>query len=177
MKLLEYQAKEQFKQAGIPVKEGRLARSPQEAESAAAELGAIAVKAQVPIGGRGKAGGIKLANTPAGARAAAAAILGMDIRGYTVREVWCEQAAQVESEIYLGVTLDRDARRQVIILSGAGGMEIEEVAATAPDRIVKLHPDPWRGAQPFELRSMCFAAGLGVLSDRLQPIMERLYRL
>jgi succinyl-CoA synthetase beta subunit len=177
MKLLEYQAKEQFASAGIPVKEGRLARSVEQVVDAAGLLGPIAVKAQVPVGGRGKAGGIKLARTPEEARGAAEAILGMDIKGFRVREVLCEQAAEIEREVYLGVTLDRDARRLVLILSAAGGMDIEDVSATTPEKIVKFHPDPWRGAQGFELRSMCFQAGLGDLVPRLVPIMARLYTL
>jgi succinyl-CoA synthetase beta subunit len=177
MKLLEYQAKEQFAAAGIPIKEGKVARALEQVVDAAKLLGPIAVKAQVPIGGRGKAGGIKLARTPEEARAAAEAILGMDIKGFTVHEVLCEQAAEVEREIYLGVTLDRDARRLVMILSAAGGMEIEEVAETAPEKIVKFHPDPWRGVQGYELRAMCFQAGLGDLVSKLVPIMTRLYRL
>src|SRR5438445_10228384 len=171
MKLLEYQAKEQFAGAGIPVNEGRLARTVEQVVDAAKLLGPIAVKAKVPVGGRGKAGGIKLAKSPEEAKAAAEAILGMDIKGFTVHEVWCEQAANVEREIYLGVTLDRDARRLVMILSAAGGMDIEEVAATAPDKIVKLRPDPWRGAQGFELRSMVFLAGLGDFLGKLVPVM------
>jgi succinyl-CoA synthetase beta subunit len=177
MKLLEYQAKEQFASAGIPVKEGRVARSVEQVVDAAGLLGPIAVKAQVPVGGRGKAGGIKLARTPEEARAAAEAILGMDIKGFRVREVLCEQAAEIEREVYLGVTLDRDARRMVLILSAAGGMDIEDVAATTPEKIVKFHPDPWRGVQRFELRSMCFRAGLGDLVARLVPVMARLYTL
>jgi succinyl-CoA synthetase beta subunit len=177
MKLLEYQAKEQFAAAGIPVKEGKVVRTLAQVVDAAKLLGPIAVKAQVPIGGRGKAGGIKLARTPDEAKAAAETILGMDIKGFTVHEVLCEQAAEVEREIYLGVTLDRDARRLVLILSAAGGMEIEEVAETAPEKIVKFHPDPWRGAQGYELRAICFRAGLGDLVSKLVPIMTRLYRL
>ncbi|MFN2463381.1 MAG: ADP-forming succinate--CoA ligase subunit beta [Candidatus Dormibacteria bacterium] len=177
MKLLEYQAKEQFAAAGIPVKAGRVARTVDEAVEAANQLGAIAVKAQVPIGGRGKAGGIKLAKTPEEARAAAEAILGMDIKGFTVHELWCEQAAEVEREIYLGVTLDRDARKLVIILSAAGGMDIEEVAETAPEKIVKFHPHPFRGVMPFELRAMVFQAGLGDLVGKLVPIIQRLYTM
>jgi len=177
MKLLEYQAKEQFAGAGIPVKEGRVARTVEQVVDAANRLGPIAVKAQVPIGGRGKAGGIKLAKTPQEAKAAAEAILGMDVKGFTVHEVWCEQAADVEREIYLGVTLDRDARRLVLILSAAGGMDIEEVAESAPEKIVKFHPDPWRGAQGYELRAMCFQAGLGDLVGKLVPIMTRLFNL
>ena len=177
MKLLEYQAKEQFAGAGIPVKEGRVARTVEQVVDAANRLGPIAVKAQVPIGGRGKAGGIKLAKTPQEAKAAAEAILGMDVKGFTVHEVWCEQAADVEREIYLGVTLDRDARRLVLILSAAGGMDIEEVAESAPEKIVKFHPHPWRGAQGYELRAMCFQAGLGDLVGKLVPIMTRLFNL
>ena len=177
MKLLEYQAKEQFAAAGIPVKDGRVARTVEEVVDAARALGPIAVKAQVPIGGRGKAGGIKLAKTPEEAREAARAIIGMDIKGYTVHEVWCEQAAEVEREIYLGVTLDRDARRLVIILSAAGGMDIEEVAETAPEKIVKFHPDPWKGAQAYEMRALCFNAGLGDLVGKIAPIMQKLYSL
>ncbi|HEY8741269.1 MAG TPA: ADP-forming succinate--CoA ligase subunit beta [Candidatus Dormibacteraeota bacterium] len=177
MKLLEYQAKEQFLAAGIPVREGRVARTVEQAVDAARLLGAVAVKAQVPIGGRGKAGGIKLAKTPDEARTAAEAILGMDIKGFTVHELWIEQAAEVEREIYLGVTLDRDARKLVMILSAAGGMEIEEVAETAPEKIVKLHPHPFRGAQAYELRAMCFQAGLGDLVKQLVPIMQRLFTM
>ena len=177
MKLLEYQAKEQFVAAGIPVKEGRVARTVEQVVDAANLLGPIAVKAQVPIGGRGKAGGIKLAKTPEEARAAAEAILGMDIKGFTVHELWCEQAAEVEREIYLGVTLDRDSRKLVIILSAAGGMDIEEVAETAPEKIVKFHPHPFRGALPFELRAMVFQAGLGELVGKLVPIIQRLYAM
>src|SRR5258708_10208837 len=177
MKLLEYQAKEQFSAAGIPVKDGRVARSVEQVVDAANLVGPIAVKAQVPIGGRGKAGGIKLAHTPEEAKAAAGGIVGMDIKGFTVNEVWCEQAADVEREVYLGVTLDRDARNLVLILSAAGGMDIEEVAETAPERIVKFHPDPWRGALGDELRTVCFKAGLGDLVGKLVPIMTRLYNL
>jgi succinyl-CoA synthetase beta subunit len=177
MKLLEYQAKEQFLAAGIPVKEGRVARTVGQVVDAARLLGPIAVKAQVPIGGRGKAGGIKLARTPEEAEEAARAILGMDIKGFTVHELWCEQAAEVEREIYLGVTLDRDARKLVIILSAAGGMDIEEVAETAPEKIVKYHPHPFRGLQGYEARSIVFQAGLGDLVKPLVPIVQRLYSM
>src|SRR4030081_3762957 len=177
MKLLEYQAKEQFAAAGIPIKEGKVARALERVGDAARLLGPIAVKAQVPIGGRGKAGGIKLAATPDEAREAAPAILGMDIKGFKVHELWCEQAAEVEREIYLGVKLDRHALKLVIILSAAGGMDIEEVAETAPEQIVKLHPHPFRGAQAYELRAMCFQAGLGDLVGKLVPIIQRLHSL
>ncbi|HEX4554952.1 MAG TPA: ADP-forming succinate--CoA ligase subunit beta [Xanthobacteraceae bacterium] len=177
MKFLEYQVKERFKAAGIPVPDGRLARTPDEAVLAAGALGAIAVKAQVPVGGRGKAGGIKLARTPMEAKKAAGEILGMTIKGYTVKEVWCETAQEITRELYLGLTLDRDARRPVIILSAQGGMEIEEVAESHPEAIAKLHPDPWRGPLPFEVRDLIFRAGLGPMQQQLAPLVTKLYAL
>ena len=158
MKLLEYQAKQQFARAGIAVPAGRLARTPEEAEAAARELGRIAVKAQVPIGGRGKAGGIAVVDTPEQARVEAARILSMDIRGYPVRSVWCETGLDIAHELYLGTTLDRDRRRMVIIVSAAGGMDIEQVAETEPEKIGKLWPDPFRGPQAFEIRALALSA-------------------
>jgi succinyl-CoA synthetase beta subunit len=177
VKFLEYQVKERLKAAGIPVPDGRLARTPDEAVMAAGALGAIAVKAQVPVGGRGKAGGIKLARTPMEAKRAAAEILGMTIKGYRVREVWCETAQEITRELYLGLTLDRDARKPVLILSAQGGMEIEEVAESHPEAIAKLHPDPWRGPLPFEIRDLVFRAGLGPLQTQLAPLVSKLYAL
>ncbi|HXN00558.1 MAG TPA: ADP-forming succinate--CoA ligase subunit beta, partial [Candidatus Dormibacteraeota bacterium] len=177
MKFLEYQVKERFRAAGIPVPDGRLARTPDEAALAAGALGPIAVKAQVPVGGRGKAGGIKLAKTAADAKRVAGEILGMTIKGYIVREVWCETAQEITRELYLGLTLDRDARKPVLILSAQGGMEIEEVAETHPEAIAKLHPDPWRGPLPFEVRDLIFRAGLGPLQAQLTPLMVKLYAL
>ena len=177
MKFLEYQVKERFRAAGIPVPDGRLARTPDEAALAAGALGPIAVKAQVPVGGRGKAGGIKLAKTAADAKRVAGEILGMTIKGYIVREVWCETAQEITRELYLGLTLDRDARKPVLILSAQGGMEIEEVAETHPEAIAKLHPDPWRGPLPFEVRDIIFRAGLGPLQAQLTPLMVKLYAL
>ena len=187
MKLLEYQAKAQLQVAGIPVPEGRLARSAAEARTAAEELGPVAVKAQVPIGGRGKAGGIKLAQTPDEAAAAAAAILGMDVRGYRVAAVWCEQLLPIAAELYCGITVDRDRRGLVVMLSLAGGMEIEEVAARAPERIAKLWPDPFAGPQPYEIRQLVFAACRAVpppaaltparLAAQMVPLVRALHRL
>ena len=177
MKFLEYQVKERFKAAAIPVPDGRLARTPDEAALAAGALGPVAVKAQVPVGGRGKAGGIKLARTPMDAKRVAGEILGMTIRGYTVREVWCETAQEITRELYLGLTLDRDARKPVLILSAEGGMEIEEVAESHPEAIAKLHPDPWRGPLPFEVRNLIFRAGLGPLQAQLAPLIIKLYAL
>ena len=177
MRFLEYQVKERFRAAGIPVPDGRLAKTPDEAALAAGALGPIAVKAQVPVGGRGKAGGIKLAKTAADAKRVAGEILGMTIKGYTVREIWCETAQDITRELYLGLTLDRDARKPVLILSAQGGMEIEEVAETHPETIAKLHPDPWRGPLPFEVRDLIFRAGLGPLQAQLTPLVVKLYGL
>ena len=177
MKFLEYQVKERFKTAGITVPEGRLARTPDEATRAAGLLGPIAIKAQVPVGGRGKAGGIKLARTPAEARAMAQDVLGMTIKGYKVQEVWCETLVEIARELYLGLTLDRDRRLLVLILSAQGGMEIEDVAAQQPEAIARLHPDPWRGPQPYEIRELIFGAGLGALQAGLVPLVQKLYSL
>ncbi len=176
MKLLEYQAKQQFAAAGIAVPPGRLARTPDEAAAAARELGRVAVKAQVPIGGRGKAGGIAVVDTPEEAHREAARILAMDIRGYPVRSVWCETGLDIEAELYLGITLDRDRRRLVIIFSAAGGMEIEQVAVEAPERIAKLWPDPFAGPQPYEIRQFAFAglAHAPQLHDRVPKLVNSL---
>jgi succinyl-CoA synthetase beta subunit len=179
MKLLEYQAKQRFAAAGIAVPAGRLARTPEEAAAAARELGRVAVKAQVPIGGRGKAGGIAVVDTPEEAEREAARILAMDIRGYPVRSVWCETGLEIAAELYLGITLDRDRRRLVIIFSAAGGMEIEQVAVEAPERIAKLWPDPFAGPQPYEIRRLAFA-GLGhapELRDRVPKLVTALVGL
>jgi succinyl-CoA synthetase beta subunit len=176
MKLLEYQAKQRFAAAGIPVPPGRLARTPDEAAAAARELGRVAVKAQVPIGGRGKAGGIAVVDSPEEARREAARILSMDIRGYPVRSVWCEAGLDIEAELYLGITLDRDRRRLVLIFSAAGGMEIEQVAVEAPERIAKLWPDPFAGPQAFEVRQLAFAglADAPQLRDRTPKLVNGL---
>ena len=184
MKLLEYQAKQQFAAAGIPIPQGRLARTPAEAAAAARELGRIAVKAQVPIGGRGKAGGIAVVDTPEEAEREAARILAMDIRGYPVRSVWCETGLEIATELYLGITLDRDRRRLAIIFSAAGGMEIEQVAEESPEKIAKRWPDPFIGPQPFEIRGMVFDAlahapalrdGAARLAAQLVSLTQRLY--
>jgi succinyl-CoA synthetase beta subunit len=186
LKLLEHQAKQQFAAAGIPIPDGRLARTPSEAAAAAAELGRVAIKAQVPIGGRGKAGGIAVVDTPAEAEREATRILAMDIRGYPVRSVWCETALAIGSELYLGVTLDRDRRRMAIIFSAAGGMEIEQVAEDAPEKIATLWPDPFMGPQPFEIRQMVFDAlrhapqlrdGAAKLAAQLVGLTQKLYSL
>jgi succinyl-CoA synthetase beta subunit len=176
MKLLEYQAKEVLASLGIPIPPGRVARTPDEAAAASAELGPVAVKAQVPVGGRGKAGGIKLARTPDEARSAAEQIIGMDIKGYRVPLVYCEGALDIAREIYLGFTVDRDARANILMLSAKGGMEIEQVAEESPEAIARLYPDPWRGPLDFELSQLVFQAGLGQHVRALVPLIKRLYR-
>ncbi|HSR24444.1 MAG TPA: ADP-forming succinate--CoA ligase subunit beta [Candidatus Eisenbacteria bacterium] len=176
MKLLEYQAKEVLASLGIAIPPGRVARTPEEAADAAAGLGPVAVKAQVPVGGRGKAGGIKLARTPDEARAAAERIIGMDIRGHLVPLVYCEGALDIASEIYLGFTVDRDARANILMLSARGGMDIEQVAEESPDAIARLYPSPWRGPLDFELNRLVFEAGLGRHVRALVPLIKRLYR-
>ena len=128
MKLLEYQAKEVLSSLGIPIPPGVVARTPAEAVAGFEKLGPVAVKAQVPVGGRGKAGGIKLVKTADEARNAAEQIIGMDIKGFKVPLVYCEAALEIEREIYLGFTVDRDARANILMLSAKGGMEIEQVA-------------------------------------------------
>jgi succinyl-CoA synthetase beta subunit len=176
MKLLEFQAKEVLATLGIPIPPGRVARTPDEAAQACAELGPVAVKAQVPVGGRGKAGGIKLAATPDEARRAAAAIIGMDIKGHRVPLVYCEGALEIAREIYLGFTVDRDARSNILMLSAKGGMDIEQVAEESPEAIARLHPDPWRGPLDFELNSLIWEAGLGDHGRAISGIVRKLHR-
>ena len=176
MKLLEYQAKEVLASLGIPIPRGRVARTPDEAAQACAELGPVAVKAQVPVGGRGKAGGIKLAKSPDEARRAAAEIIGMDIKGFKVPLVYCETALEIERELYLGFTVDRDARANILMLSAKGGMDIEQVAEESPEAIARLYPSPWRGPLDFELNGLAYAAGLGELARPLTALIKKLYR-
>ncbi len=176
MKLLEYQAKEVLSSLGIPIPPGVVARTGEEAAAACARLGPVAVKAQVPVGGRGKAGGIKLARTPEDAREAAAQIIGMDIKGFKVPLVYCEAALAIEREIYLGFTVDRDARANILMLSAKGGMDIEQVAEESPESIARLYPNPWRGPLDFELTQLVFDADLGDLVRPLTALIKKLYR-
>jgi succinyl-CoA synthetase beta subunit len=176
MKLLEYQAKEVLASLGIAIPPGRVARTPEEAGEAARALGPVAVKAQVPVGGRGKAGGIKLAKTPEEARRAAEQIIGMDIKSYRVPLVYCEGALDIAQEIYLGFTVDRDARANILMLSARGGMDIEAVAEETPEAIAKLYPNPWRGPLGFELNRLVFEAGLGRHARALLPVIRALHR-
>ncbi len=176
MKLLEFQAKEVLASLGISIPPGRVAHTPAEAAAACAALGPVAVKAQVPVGGRGKAGGIKLASTPDEARRAAEQIIGMDIKSFKVSLVYCEAALEIAREIYLGFTVDRDARANILMLSSKGGMDIEQVASESPDSIARLYPNPWRGPLDFELNALVFHAGLGELGRPLMALIKKLYR-
>jgi succinyl-CoA synthetase beta subunit len=176
LKLLEYQAKEVLSSLGIAIPPGSVARTPEDAAQACAKLGPVAVKAQVPVGGRGKAGGIKLARSPDEARAAAAQIIGMDIKGFKVPLVYCESALDIQREIYLGFTVDRDARANILMLSARGGMDIEQVAEESPESIARLYPNPWRGPLDFELAQLVYDAGLGELARPLTALIKKLYR-
>jgi len=161
MDLLEYQGKQLFARHAIPVPQGRPATSVEEAVSAAEEIGyPCVVKAQVQIGGRGKAGGIKLAHDRAEADRHASAILGMDIRGLTVREVWVEAASEIAAEYYASIVFDRSAKAPLVMLSTKGGMDIEAVAEEDPDAIARLHVDPLLGFQDFHGRRLAFEAGV-----------------
>jgi succinyl-CoA synthetase beta subunit len=161
MDLYEYQGKQLFARAGIPVSEGRVATTPAEARAAAEELGGkVVVKAQVLVGGRGKAGGIKLADSAEEAEARAGEILGLDIRGHVVRTLWIERASDIAKEYYLSVTFDRGEKKPLLMLTTQGGVDIEEVAATSPDALARLHIDPLVGFQPWQARWLCFTAGV-----------------
>ncbi|MDW8338108.1 MAG: ADP-forming succinate--CoA ligase subunit beta [Thermoleophilia bacterium] len=178
MDLYEYQGKELFRAAGIPVSDGRLATSPPEAREAALELGgAVVVKAQVLTGGRGKAGGIKLAASPAEAEERARDILGMDIRGHVVHRVWVERASDIAREYYLSVTFDRSAKRPLFLFTTQGGVDIEEVAARTPEALVRLHVDPLEGYRPWQGRYLVYGAGVADSGERAQvtEIVGRLY--
>src|SRR5918911_1586470 len=161
MDLLEYQGKQLFRGHGVPVPEGRPATTVAEAVEAAEELGyPVVVKAQVLIGGRGKAGGIKLAGDRAAAEEAATAILGMDIRGLTVHELYVERASDIAEEYYAAILLDRTAKQPMAMLSRMGGMDVEEIAATDPNAIVRVHVDPLVGFSDFHGRRLAFEAGI-----------------
>jgi succinyl-CoA synthetase beta subunit len=176
--LYEYQGKQLFARFGIPVSEGRLAQTPDQARTAAEELdGPVVVKAQVLSGGRGKAGGIKLAQTPDDAEARAQEILGLDIRGHVVRRLWVEKASDIAKEYYLSITFDRGAKKPLFMFTTQGGVEIEEVAATSPDALVRLHVDPLEGFHPWQARRLVYGAGVSDPGEQKQiaAIVGKLY--
>jgi succinyl-CoA synthetase beta subunit len=155
MKLHEYQSKLIFSKYGVPIPKGRVAATASEARQIAEELGGrVVVKSQVLVGGRGKAGGIKLAKNSDEAEQFASQILAMEIKGLPVRKVLVDEASAIEQEIYLGITNDRSARKPVMMASAAGGVDIEEVAATTPDKIIKVHIDPLLGLRDYQARDI-----------------------
>ena len=161
MDLFEYQGKQYFARFGIPVSDGDVAETVEEAVAIAERVGyPVVVKAQVQVGGRGKAGGIKLAAKAEEVRAHAGAILGMDIRGHTVRRLWIERASEIRAEYYASFTLDRAEKKHLGMLSAKGGVDIEEVAATDPDAIARIHIDPVEGLSRERVRAWVEAAGL-----------------
>lgn len=176
MDLLEYQGKELFRKHGVPVPDGRPATTVPEAVEAAEDLGyPVVIKAQVQIGGRGKAGGIKLAEDRAAAETHAEAILGMDIRGFTVHELYVEKASEIDEEYYAAVVFDRAAKRPMAMLSRMGGMDVEQVAETDPEAMRMLHVDPLLGFQEFHGRRLAFEAGIA--ADVIRPVGAMLGKL
>ena len=185
MNIHEYQAKEILKRYGVPVPLGKVASTPQEAKAAAAELGGrCVVKAQIHAGGRGKAGGVKLASSPEDAEQRASEILGKKLithqtgpQGRQVRRVLIEQGVNIEREFYLGLVLDRAQSRVTVIASSEGGVEIEEIAANHPERILKELIDPAVGLQPFQCRRLAFALGVPQpVVGKMVALMQALYR-
>ncbi len=178
MDLYEYQGKELFGRFGIPTSEGRLASTPAEAHAAAEELGGqVVVKAQVLTGGRGKAGGVKLAEGPDDAEQKANEILGLDINGHIVRRLWIERASEIAKEYYLSITFDRGEKKPLFMLTTEGGIEIEQVAEETPEKLARLHVDPLEGYQPYQARRLIYGAGIADPNEQKQllDIVGKLY--
>ena len=177
MDLFEYQGKQYFARYGIPVSDGAVAETADEAVSQAEMIGyPVVVKAQVQIGGRGKAGGIKLAANAEEVRTHAGNILGMDIKGHTVRRVWVERASDIAREYYASFTLDRGARQHMLMVSARGGIDIEQVAEEEPDAIARIHIDPVDGLGPDALREAVVKAGIDAEAvDGTVDILQKAY--
>lgn len=175
----EYQGKELLAKMGVPVPGGKVAHTPDEAAEISRKLGKkVAVKAQVHVGGRGKAGGIKLASTPEEAKEKANEIIGMDIKGLKVHKVLVEECIEIEKEFYLGITLDRAAGAHVIMFSTMGGVDIEEVAEKHPEQIAKVHTSPQRGLLPHHIRQVQYAFPMDkVHAKSLAKFVKTLYQL
>jgi succinyl-CoA synthetase beta subunit len=176
--LYEYQGKELFRRFGIPTSEGRLASTPAEAQAAAEKLGGqVVVKAQVLTGGRGKAGGVKLAEGPDDAEQKANEILGLDINGHIVRRLWIERASEIAREYYLSITFDRGEKKPLFMLTTEGGIEIEQVAEETPEKLARLHVDPLEGYQPYQARRLIYGAGIADPNEQKQllDIVGKLY--
>ena len=176
MDLFEYQARDLFESHGVPVLGGAVAYTPEEAEAAAESMGGrVVVKAQVKVGGRGKAGGVKLAESASDARAKAAAILGMDIKGHTVNKVMIAQAAPIEAEYYLAILLDRANRNFLVMASVAGGIEIEEVAHKTPEKLARIGIDPNIGISKEKAREIVLAGQFP--ADVVDQVVDVLLKL
>ena len=176
MDLLEYQGKKLFAKHGVPVPEGKPATSVEEAVAAADDLGyPVVVKAQVLIGGRGKAGGIKVAADRSEVQQHAEAILGMDIKGHVVHELYIEQASEIDEEYYAAFVFDRSAKKPMAMFSKMGGMDVEAVAETDPEAMRTLHVDPLLGFQDFHGRRLAFEAGIP--ADVIRPVGAMLAKL
>ena len=170
MKLHEYQAKQILARYGVAVPRGRVASTASEAKAIAEELGGrVVIKAQVLVGGRGKAGGIRLAKTPKEAEELATIVLGMELKGLPVRKVLVDEAVNISQEIYLGITNDRAARKPVLLASAAGGMDIEEIAREAPEKIIKQLVDPLLGLRDYQARDI--ALGMDLPRTLWRPFM------
>ncbi len=178
MDLYEYQGKELFRRVGIPVGDGRLATTPGEARQAAEVLGGpVVVKAQVLTGGRGKAGGVKLARNAHEAEEHAKNIIGLDIKGHVVKRLWIEQASDIAKEYYLSLTFDRGEKKPLFMFTTQGGIEIEQVAEESPDALVRLHVDPLEGFHPWQARRLVYSGGVSAPSEQKQiaAIVGKLY--
>jgi succinyl-CoA synthetase beta subunit len=177
MRLHEYQSKSLFAKHGIPIPKGSVIATPEEARRLVEDLGcAVAVKAQVLVGGRGKAGGVRLARTPAAAEDAAAAILQMEVRGLPVHELLVEEAVDILQEIYLGIVIDRSIRQVVMMASAEGGVEIERVARDNPEAIVKIVIDPFLGLGGAQTLALAKGIGFGQRSDERYHAFDRVAR-
>jgi succinyl-CoA synthetase beta subunit len=171
LKLHEYQSKRLFAHYGVPIPRGDVATTPEEARRIAARLDRrVVIKSQILVGGRGKAGGIRLASDPDEAEEIADQILGMNIKGLTVKKVLVDEAADIATEIYLGIVIDRAKRRPVMMASAEGGVEIEEVARATPERIVRVTIDPFFGLQTYQGRELAF--GIGLSKDLVRDFVK-----
>ncbi len=177
MKLQEYQSKRVFAKYGVPIPKGEVATTPEEVRAIAQNFGKpVVVKSQVLVGGRGKAGGVKLAKDPNEAEEVARQILGMKIKGLTVKKVLVDEAADIKNEIYLGAVIDRNNQRVVMMASSEGGVEIEEVARVSPEKIIKVAVNPFLGLQGFQARQLAFGIGLDKsLVGQFTKIAQGLY--
>jgi succinyl-CoA synthetase beta subunit len=177
MDLLEYQGKQLFAKHGVPVPDGRHAATVEDAVAAANEIGyPCVVKAQVAIGKRGKAGGIKIAKDEAEARAHSEAILGMDIRGFTVHDLWIEAASEIAAEYYASIILDRSEKKLLAMLSRMGGMDVEEMAETDPGALIKRHIEPGQGFTVDDAREIAVDAGMDEdVTDQVAGMLVKLH--